>query len=167
MEKLDSNKKRKINQAINFLEEISWILDSKKIVDLKEAPSLLRNLLESGQSSSLNDSSASNDSNKSYLVGTLPSLFLDTEIFKTNFDLADFAKDILNMPVSRPEKRSKYELIGLIICEVANLNESSLTSLTQALSKLTDNGDRIKLIRDAKKSADFSWNDTIKFLSTL
>jgi len=39
MAKIDLNKRKKISQAINFVEELSWLLDAKKGADLKEIPS--------------------------------------------------------------------------------------------------------------------------------
>lgn len=41
---MDKNSERKINQAINLIEELSWLLNSKT-VKLKEIPELLRNSL--------------------------------------------------------------------------------------------------------------------------
>jgi hypothetical protein len=167
MEKLDQNKKRKINQAINLIEDLSWLIDSKKTIDIKEVPALLRSLLESNVPASGSNKYESPNPNKNYLIGILPNLFQDLDLFKTNLDLADFAENVLQIPVSRAEKRSKYELIGLIVCEVINLNESNLSNLVDALSKLTGNIESLKKIKEAKKLANFSWNDAIQELSTL
>lgn len=167
MEKIDQNKRKKITQAINLVEELSWLLDSKKSIDLKEIPSLLRNLLDNNSSVSGSDKFSSPNPNKNYLIGVLPNLFQDNDLFKTNIDLADFAETILNIPVNRAEKRSRYELIGLIVCEVTNLNESDLTNLVDALSKIAGSNEKLKQIKEAKKKANFSWNDAIKTLSTI
>ncbi len=167
MEKIDQSKRKKITQAINFVEELSWLLDSKKSVDFKEIPSLLRNLLESNSPIAVNEKYSSPNPNKNYLIGVLPNLFQDTDLFKTNIDLADFAETILKISVSRAEKRSKYELIGLIVCEVTNLNETNLTSLVEALSNISGSNEKLKQIKEAKKKANFSWNEAIKTLSAI
>lgn len=167
MERIDQNKRKKITQAINFVEELSWLLDSKKSIDLKEIPSLLRNLLDNNSSVSATDKFSSPNPNKNYLIGILPNLFQDNDLFKTNIDLADFAETILKIPVNRAEKRSRYELIGLIVCEVTNLNESDLTNLVDALSKIAGSNEKLKQIKEAKKKANFSWNDAIKTLSAM
>lgn len=167
MEKIDQNKKKKITQAINLVEELSWLLDSKKGVELKEIPSLLRGLLEPNSAISVPSKFSSPNPNKNYLIGILPNLFQDNELFKTNIDLADFAETILKIPVNRAEKRSRYELIGLIICEVTTLNESDLTNLVEALSKITGSNEKLKQIKEAKKKANFSWNEAIKTLSSI
>jgi hypothetical protein len=167
MEKIDQNKRKKITQAINLVEELSWLLDSKKNIDLKEIPSLLRNLLDGNSSLSGNDKFSSPNPNKNYLIGVLPNLFQDNDLFKTNIDLADFAETILKIPVNRAEKRSRYELIGLIVCEVTNLNESDLPNLVDALSKIAGSNEKLKQIKEAKKKANFSWNEAIKILSVM
>ena len=167
MEKIDQNKRKKITQAINLVEELSWLLDSKKSIDLKEIPSLLRNLLDNNSYISGTDKFSSPNPNKNYLIGVLPNLFQDNDLFKTNIDLADFAETILKIPVNRAEKRSRYELIGLIVCEVTNLNESDLTNLVDALSKIAGSNEKLKQIKEAKKKANFSWNDAIKTLSAM
>lgn len=167
MEKIDPSRRKKLNQAINFFEELSWLFDSKKNIDYKEATFLLRNLLESNSSISITDRFTSPNPNKNYLIGILPNLFQDSELFKTNVDLAEFAESILKISINRPEKRSRYELIGLIVCEVTNLNETDLTSLVESLAKLAGSNEKLKQIKEAKKQANFSWNDAIKTLSSI
>ena len=43
---MEKNKRNKINQAINFIEELSWLLDNKKNLPLKDSVVLLKELLE-------------------------------------------------------------------------------------------------------------------------
>jgi len=172
MEKIDQNRKRKITQVINFIEELAWLLDSKKGIDLrdfKDASFLLRDLMAHSNSYISNKSNKyeSPNPNKNYLIGVLPNLFQDFDLFKTNIDLSDFAESVLKIPVSRAEKRSRYELIGMIICEIINLDEHNLTNLVDALSKLTDNSDKLTEIKEDKKKANFSWNEAIQKLNSL
>ena len=79
--------------------------------------------------------------------------------------IAQFAKDVLDIPVPRFEKRSKYELIGLIVCETDQLNDEKLDQLVRALSEITKNEEKLNRIRAASEANDFSWNDTIRQLS--
>lgn len=167
MENIDQNKKKKILQAINLVEELSWLLDSKRSVNFKEIVPLLRSLLETKTSLPDSERFSSPNPNKNYLIGVLPNLFQDEELFKTNIELIDFATNILKIPLSKSSKRSRYEYIGLIVCEVTNLNESDLTNLVSALSKLTGNNEKLKQIKEEKKKANFSWNEAIKTLSSL
>ncbi len=166
MEKLDQNKKKKISQAINLLEELAWILDSKKNIDLKEIPTLLRGLIEKDKNIII-QKYASPNSNKNYLVGILPNLFQDEELFKTNSELLEFAENVLNLKISKEAKRSRVEYIGLIVCEVTKLNDSNLTNLVEALGEITGSTEKLRLIKEAKKQPNFTWNDAIQKLSTI
>jgi hypothetical protein len=166
MENLDLNKRKKINQAINFVEELSWLL-SKKNVDIKDIPSLLRSLLDSNSSLQVNKKYESPNPNKNYLIGVLPNLFTDQELFDTTNDLLTFANDVLQMNISRSAKRSRFEYIGLIICEIVNLNDDNLSKVVQALAKLTENKDNLTRFKEAKRKANFSWNEAIQKLSEM
>lgn len=165
MNKLDNSKRRKITHALNFLEELSWLLDSRKAVDLKELPKLLMSILDSDLSNSIAPKYTSENENKNILVGILPNLFLDSELFKSNNDLVDFAESVLKIGIARWEKRSRYEIIGLIVCTVPSLNDSDLTKLVEALVLIAGNKDKLSQIKEAKENANFSWNETIQKLT--
>ncbi|WP_277015646.1 hypothetical protein [Flavobacterium lindanitolerans] len=157
---MDKNSERKINQAINLIEELSWLLNSKT-VKLKEIPELLRNSLLHENNTTVPKKYNSINPNKNFLIGILPNLFQDPDLFKTNSDLIEFASFVLNISISRAEKRSRYELIGLIVCEVRNLNDYNLNVLVEALATLTNNEDKLKKLKENRKSANFSWNAAI------
>ncbi|MBK7959204.1 MAG: hypothetical protein IPK03_14600 [Bacteroidetes bacterium] len=76
----------------------------------------------------------------------------------------DFAENALNIKISKSGKRSRLEYIGLIVCEVINLNDYELTSLVNALYQLTDNKEQLNLVKEEMKKSNFSWNDTIQKL---
>ena len=139
----------------------------KKGIDLKEIPALLRSLLDSNSTLPVAEKYASPNPNKNYLIGILPNFFQDKELFKSRTDLSDFAEKVLKIKVTRVDKRSEYELIGLIICEVNNLNDSDLTSLVEVLFKITGSKEKLKQIKDAKRKANFSWNEAIKTLGAV
>jgi len=167
MEKLNQSKKKKISSAINLIEELSWILDSKKNVDLKEVPSLLRGILNYNDNTlfAQNKYSSSNP-NKNYLVGVLPNLFQDEELFKTTNELTDFAINILQIPISKAAKRSRYEYIGMIVCEITKLDDNNLSHLVNALSKIAGSDDDFERLKQEKKKSNFSWNETIYRLNS-
>jgi hypothetical protein len=167
MERIDPNRRKKVKLAINFIEELSWLLDNKKNIDLKELPFILREIIDGNQNIPTNNKYESQNQNKNYLIGILPNLFQDFDLFKTNLDLSDFAENVLHIPVNRAEKRSRYELIGLIVCEVINLDDSSLSNLVDALGKITGNHDNLKKFKEQKKKANFSWNEAIQQLSLM
>ncbi len=160
---LDSTKLR---HAIDFVEELSWLLESKNKLKLSEIPEILRNSLDSVNNvKSTTSKYVSPNPNIHYLIGVLPRLFKDTKIFQKNEDIAVFANEVLNIEVSRSEKRSRYELIGLIVCECNELNDDALEVLVDALTKITGSSEKIKQMAKERASVGFSWNETIRRLA--
>lgn len=156
---MEKNKKMKINDVANFIEELSWLLDKKKNVSLKEVSSYLRELNDYNSSFSKLRKNENNSSH--FLVGILPSLFLDEELFKNRDEILDFAETVLNLTISRSGKRSRIEYIGWIVCEVAKMNDSKLENLVDALENIVGDDFKMKEMKKAKKEPNFSWNDTI------
>ncbi|SRR5690554_368674 len=165
---MDKNKKNKINQAINFIEELSWLLDNKKNLSLKDSVILLKELINNENSNQLGLFSDNiRRSNKRVLVGILPELFQDEELFKSTSEMLDFAESVLKLKVSRASKRSRNEYIGWIVCELSNLNDNQMISFVDSLEEIAGNEFKLKQIKEAKKQPNFSWNETISKLGKL
>lgn len=165
---MDKNKKNKINQAINFIEELSWLLDNKKNLSLKDSVILLKELIDNVNSNQLGLFSDNiRRSNKRVLVGILPELLQDEELFKSTSEMLDFAESVLKLKVSRASKRSRNEYIGWIVCELSNLNDSQMISFVDSLEEIAGNEFKLKQIKEAKKQPNFSWNETISKLGKL
>ncbi|GLT24596.1 hypothetical protein GCM10007933_40830 [Zoogloea oryzae] len=156
----------KIKYAIDFIEELSWLLESKKKLNLSEIPKLLRDSLISGkEETGAADKYVSPNPNIHYLIGVLPRLFQDEMLFSRNEEIAEFANEVLGIAISRVEKRSKYELIGLIVCEANSLDDEKLASLVSSLTEITGSSEKLSLMVREKKSTGFSWNETIRKLA--
>ncbi|RON01305.1 hypothetical protein [Pseudomonas brassicacearum] len=152
----------KVRYAIDFIEELSWLLDSKKNLKLSEVPTILRTkLLSPEPKSGSADNYISPNPNIHYLIGVLPRLFQDIKLFSRNEDIAEFANEVLGIDISRVEKRSKYELIGLIVCEANDLDDAKLENLVLALSSITGSSEKLSFMINEKSSIGFSWNETI------
>lgn len=161
MKDLDNSiNKKKLLQALNFIEELNWLVESKSSNSIKEMLNLLQKVVNSQDL--ISEQSVSNIS---ALVGCLPNLFLDLDLFKTNADIAEFADTVLKIKISRFEKKSRFEIIGIVVCEVPKLKENELTSLVIALNELTNNSDELKRVKQNKVSDNFSWNETIQYLN--
>ena len=106
----------------------------------------------------------SSDPNKRFLIGTLPRLLLDRDLFPANEDIVDFAAVALRLEMTRSEKRARHEIIGKIVCETDTLDEKQLTDLVKALEKLVGNKERLSVMIEKKKSGTFSWNETLQEL---
>jgi F0F1-type ATP synthase delta subunit len=99
------------------------------------------------------------------LIGVLPRLLLDRDLFPSNEDIVDFAAAALRLEMTRTvEKRARHEIIGKIVCETDTLDEQQLTDLVKALEKLVGNKDRLTKMIEKKKSGTFSWNETLQEL---
>lgn len=156
--------KNRMLQAANFVEELSWLLNSKKNIDLEGISQILRTQVESNKSPLANEKYLNN---RNHLVGILPFLFQDKEIFKVNKDIVEFAENLFDIEISRADRRSQYELIGLVVTEITKVNESKLYSIMDALSVLTESDEKLMKFRKQRKDIDFSWNDAIANLRDL
>ncbi|PWQ92007.1 hypothetical protein [Leucothrix pacifica] len=156
----------KLKHAIDFIEELSWLLESKGKLKLSEIPNILRDSSSSTESvKSSTRKYVSPNPNIHYLIGVLPRLFQDTKIFPKNEDIVAFANEVLNIDINRSDKRSRYELIGLIVCESNMLNDNALDVLVEALTKITEDTEKIRQMAKERSVVGFSWNETIRRLA--
>lgn len=149
-----------------FIEELSWLLDSYSKIDIKSA----LNLLDAGIKEPIEAKKAignyqSSNPNKDFLVGVLPRLFNDQSLFPSNDDLADFALSILNIQIARYYKKSKFEIIGHIVCQVNNLNDEGLSKLVKALGVIAGDDKKMKELINKRTKENFGWNAIIQELS--
>lgn len=158
--KLDSVK------ATRFLEELSWLFQSHQDIDVK---AIAKALAEAAKHRTVRQgisSFASPNPNIHFLVGILPVVLRDESIFATNGAISEFAMSALGMSMIRWEKKSRFELIGEIVCNTIDLDDSELSKLVEALSVLA-NGDAgaREIVRDAQVSRR-GWNEIIQTLIT-
>lgn len=151
-------------RVTRFLEELSWLFQSRKELDLR---SISKGLSEAATQRTVKQgfsSFVSPNPNTHFLVGVLPLVLRDELIFPTNGAIADFAISALGMNMARWEKKSRFELIGEIVCNTIDLDDSELTKLVEALSVLAK-GDAIarKIVREAQSSRR-GWNEIIQTL---
>lgn len=155
-----------LQKASMALDDLVWTLQKVDLRQLSEASDLLRLQLmrESPSSSAVARSYQSSSPNKQFLIGVLPRLFQDKALFPQNEDIADFANSALKLEMSRTEKRSRYEIIGKVVCETDTLDEYELTFLVQALERLVEDKDKLAQMAERKRIGSFSWNETLQEL---
>jgi hypothetical protein len=95
-------------------------------------------------------------SSKKLLIGELPTVLLSTKFFPDNERLIGFAKKSLKLPISVARKRSRREIIGIIITEVEKLDLKEITAFRNILD--------IVLKEEPKTTNDFFdfWDKTIR-----
>lgn len=150
-------------QFINFIEELGWLLETHKDINFKRNTKFLREYRNFIAHNSL----SKRESHSTYgLIGVLPSLLKDIEIFQSNAQLVQFAEEVLALDIPRWEKRSRNELIGLIVCEVEDANKERLDTLTRWAENILNNKTKVReMQRNAKSTGNlFSWNETIQKL---
>lgn len=148
--------KAKENKLVKFAEELSWLMDAYKEFSLED---ILERFIQNSKDNSAQLHGL--NSNTSYLVGVLPRMFQEKELFENNSDLASFARDVLQIELRNSEKKSRMEIIGTIVCSISNDNSERLDSLVSALENIMDNETRLAEVRKSRKQPDFSWNAII------
>lgn len=151
-------------KATRFLEELAWLFQSHNELDLKTISRALADAASQRTVKQGFSSFASPNPNIHFLVGILPLVLRDETIFSTNGAIADFAISALGMNMTRWEKKSRFELIGEIVCNTIDLDDRELSKLVEALSVLA-NGDAVarKIVKEAQSSSR-GWNEIIQTL---
>ena len=160
--KMDSLKKASI-----AIEDLMFAIQKIRPEQLKEVVGALNWFVmdsKSNSQSAVAKTYQSTDPNKRFLIGTLPRLLLDRDLFPSNEDITDFAEVALRLEMTRTEKRARHEIIGKIVCETENLDEQQLTDLVRALELIVGNKDRLATMIEKKKLGTFSWNETLQDL---
>lgn len=145
----------KDNKTLKFLKELSWLLDTYKDISLRDVIDLVE------KRSSCQSESCHLQNDTQYLVGVLPQIFQDEELFPKKEDILTFADEVLGIKLNIMAKRSRIEYIGTILCQVSNYNGDN-KKLVETLETLLGNETKMKEFKKRKKEeANFSWNDTI------
>jgi hypothetical protein len=158
----------RLKRATLALEDLLFALRQTRVDSLEVAIEALNYLVDERQaggtaSSAVARSYQSSDPNKHFLIGALPRLLLDRDLFPSNEDIVEFATAALRIEM-RVEKRARFEIIGKIVCETDTLDELQLTGLVRALERLVGDKNRIAVMVEKKKTGSFSWNETLQDL---
>lgn len=157
----------RLKRAALTIEDVMLFVKHVKIESLASAVASIESILSS-QSGSIGSSMVartyqSADPNKHFLIGALPRLLLDRNLFPSNDDIVDFATSALKLDM-KVEKRARFEIIGKIVCETDALDEKQLTDLVRALEKLVGDEATIADMVERKRTGSFSWNETLQEL---
>jgi hypothetical protein len=89
------------------------------------------------------------------LIGTIPFLLLNQNIFERNQDIANFAQS-LGIHIPSPEKKKREDMIGRIVSAIASFDEKKIIELNKAL-KLNK-----KSVKNDKSNFFKDWEIAIK-----
>ncbi len=163
--KNDSSTKSDPVRALRFLEELSWLLQTYQEMDLKAISRALTDAADQRTVRRGFSSFASPNPNIHFLVGIIPLVLRDETLFPTNGTIADFATFALEMDMSGWKKKSRYELIGEIVCNTVDLDDSGLNTLVEALSVLARGDSKTKSIVRTAQDSSRNWNEIIQLLT--
>ncbi|WP_308238584.1 hypothetical protein [uncultured Prevotella sp.] len=153
-----NNKKKRI---LNFIQELSWITENYKDITIKDIYRQLQDSNDNGMTA------GKLKADTKYLVGVLPTIFQDIELFPKKEDILDFAKQELGIELNIQSKRSKIEYIGSILCKVSKENSGKLEQLVETLDMLLNNESKMAELKRHRQEPNFSWNETIAKLRNI
>lgn len=153
MKSKNVSRKNNVTKTISFLEDLCWLLDSQKGLNYSEVIKIISELKEYTGKPSTDD-----------LIGILPQLLTDKTLFVTNKSLAQFSFEVLGIEILNWHKRSRHEMIGVIICKVQESPEVAAGISTYVLSNIMLNKDKIKKYQKELEDTNnqFLWNDAIR-----
>jgi len=159
-------------KALDLLQEIVWAIRSRQSNELSDGVSYLRHLALNEKSERRRKEKAPKstllDRKKDLkaLVGSMSLVLADAELFPSNEDIAKFAMEALRIPISRWEKRSRYEMIGMLVMESINASPARLREVAGLLSRISEESESMAQIKQSARQTGFSWNEAIRSLST-
>lgn len=157
-------------KTLDLLQELVWAIRSRESIELSEGVSYLRNLAysERGGRKKQEKKPEPRDRKEDLksLVGSMSLVLADTELFPANEDIAKFGSEALRITIARWDKRSRYEMIGMLIMESMNASPQRLREVGNLLNKISEESETMANIKSRSRQVGFSWNETIRSLWT-
>lgn len=147
-----------------FMEELSWLLTSYSDLDFRALGEFGSEVIHSSRSTRNLLSHSDRNPNVRLLVGALPTVLIDEKLFPSNESIADFANATLEMSIPRWAKKSRYELIGHVVCNTDKAPLRKIDSLVSALDRLMESKGAARTLIEKQISAGTSWNEVIQKL---
>ncbi len=97
------------------------------------------------------------DRTKVELIGGLPSILLSKKYFPRNEIIAEFAKKNLSIDIRHAGKRSRPEIIGLVITGIAQMESNNAIKIKEAINQILG-----KFERGEIKDFFSEWDKAIK-----
>lgn len=158
-----ASKTRGLQRAALVLDDVIWAIQSLKLDNLRDAAAFLHAASTETSTPDLRaDRKMGANPNQGYLIGVLPTLFQDRNLFPQNEDIIAFSKSALGIEMNPSSNRSRYEIIGRVVCETAQLKDAALSDLVAALADLTGSKQKMAEIAKKRETSGFSWNIAIQ-----
>ncbi len=150
-------------ESLSFLEDLCWLLESKKNLNFSEVAKTIndmRSVVEDKANKNIQNEAKKLEED---IIGILPKMLVDSTLFKTNKSLSQFADEVLNIEIKNWEKRSRNEMIGVIICQIQDSSTKLKGVSVYLLENILQNKDEFVKIQKDKENGNnqFKWNDAI------
>lgn len=146
-----------------FVQEFTWLLSTYDDLDFKALSDLIERVDDRRVPSFVPEPGQASPA--ASLVGSLPDLFTDEALFPSNEDIADFANHALGVVIPRWSKKSKYEIIGHVVCHTSVAGEQRLAQVVEAMERITANRERAREMISKNKERGMTWNELIQQLN--
>lgn len=95
------------------------------------------------------------------LVGILPELLTDISLFPTNEGIVEFADAALGLPLKRWQKKSRYEIIGQIVCHTNSASPNKVRILSELVESMQNGDTSIRKAIEDNRGRGQSWSEVI------
>lgn len=144
-----------------FVEELSWLLKSFEDLDFNALTEFSHQMEFFLSNSERLRSRNASEHTAIVLVGILPDLLMDTRLFPTNEGIVEFAEAALGLPMNRWQKKSRYEIIGQIVCHTNEASPGKVRRLSSIIEQMHDNHTNVRKLIETNREKGHSWSEVI------
>lgn len=144
-----------------FIEELSWLLKSFEDIDYNALSNFSHQAEFFLSNSEKYQSNSSIDRHAIVLVGILPNFLTDTKLFPANEGIVEFAEAALGLSLKRWQKKSRYEIIGQIVCHTNEASPERVGRLSEIIEEMHDNQTSIRNVIEKNREEGRSWSEVI------
>lgn len=151
-------------ELARFIEELSWLLKSFDGIDYGALADVSQDFELIVRSSKPIGSERQVNSTTRLLVGLLPGFFMDIALFPSNEDIVEFSQAALGLQITRWQKKSRYEIVGQIVCHTNEASPSRVRTLSGLIEEMQDRRTNVRRVIEVTRSEGRSWSEVIERL---
>lgn len=148
-------------ELARFIEELSWLLKSFDSLDFAALGKFSQEMSFFLSNSERLSRRNPRDRKTTVLVGVLPNFLMDAELFPSNEGIVEFAEAALGLSISRWQKKSKYEIIGQVVCSANDASPNRVQRLSELIEEMQDKKTSIRKRIEENRSLGHSWSEVI------
>lgn len=158
----NTRKKRSDPRELSrFVEELSWLLKSFEDIDYNALSDFSHDIEFFLSSSQRMQKKGRDRRDAAILVGILPDFLMDITLFPTNEGIVEFSNAALGLPINRWQKKSRYEIIGQIVCHTNDASPKKVRMLSELIEEMQDNKTSIRRAIEINREQGHSWSEVI------